>query len=238
MASAKQAGDKKGPAQKSAGQKGGDKKTSEKKGTDIRGGDEAPSASPTTAPRLKTQYQQQVVPALQKEFGYKNVMQVPRVEKVVINMGVGAAGQTGGDSKILDGAVSDLMAITGQRPAITRAKKSIANFRLREGARIGAKVTLRGPRMFEFLDRLFNVALPRVRDFGGINPNSFDGRGNFAMGMKEQLTFPEIVYDRVDRVRGMDIIIVTTANSDAEARSLLKNMGLPFRGERPGERSL
>ena len=223
---------------KVGGQKPADKASGGRKGGEIRGGEENPVASPSSPPRLKENYRNQVVPALQKEFGYKNIMQVPRVEKVVINMGVGAAGQTGGDSKILDGAVSDLMAITGQRPAITRAKKSIANFRLREGARIGAKVTLRGPRMFEFLDRLFNVALPRVRDFGGINPNSFDGRGNFAMGMKEQLTFPEIVYDRVDRVRGMDIIIVTTAKSDAEARSLLKNMGLPFRGERAGERAL
>ncbi|MBV9850537.1 MAG: 50S ribosomal protein L5 [Armatimonadetes bacterium] len=229
--------EKKTGGQKPAAPKGGEKKAGAAKGGEIRGGEQAPVASPKTPPRLKTHYQQQAVPAMQKEFGYKNVMQVPRLEKVVINMGVGAAGQTGGDPKILDGAVSDLMTITGQRPAITRAKKSIANFRLREGQRIGAKVTLRGPRMYEFLDRLFNIALPRVRDFGGINPNSFDGRGNFAMGLKEQLTFPEIVYDRVDRVRGMDIIIVTTAKSDAEARSLLKNMGLPFRGDRPGERA-
>ena len=187
-------------------------------------------------PTLKKKYQDEVVPALQKEFGYKNVMQVPRIEKVVLNMGVGAAGQTGGDAKKLDGAVADLATITGQKPAITRAKKSIANFRLRQGARIGAKVTLRGARMYEFLDRLLNIALPRVRDFGGINPNSFDGRGNFAMGLKEQLTFPEIVYDKVDQVRGMDIIIVTTATSDAEARSLLKAVGVPFRGEKQGER--
>ena len=164
-------------------------------------------------PTLKKKYQDEIVPSLQKEFGYKNIMQVPRIEKVVLNMGVGAAGQTGGDAKKLDGAVSDLATITGQKPAVTRAKKSIANFRLRQGARIGAKVTLRGARMYEFLDRLLNVALPRVRDFGGINPNSFDGRGNFAMGLKEQLTFPEIVYDKVDKVRGMDIIIVTTAPS-------------------------
>ena len=191
----------------------------------------------TTQPRMKSLYQQEVIPALQKEFGYKNIMQVPRLEKVVINMGVGAAGQTGGDAKILDGAVNDLQTITGQRPVVTRAKKSIANFRLREGARVGTKVTLRGARMYEFLDRLFNVALPRVRDFGGINPNSFDGRGNFAMGLKEQLTFPEIVYDKVDRVRGMDIIIVTNAKTDAESRSLLKALGLPFRGERQGERA-
>jgi len=187
-------------------------------------------------PTLKKKYQDEVVPALQKEFGYKNIMQVPRIEKVVINMGVGAAGQTGGDAKQLDGAVNDLATITGQKPAVTRAKKSIANFRLREGARIGAKVTLRGARMYEFLDRLLNIALPRVRDFGGINPNSFDGRGNFAMGLKEQLTFPEIVYDKVDKVRGMDVIIVTTAPSDAEARSLLKAVGVPFRGEKQGER--
>jgi len=191
----------------------------------------------TTDPRIKVKYRDEVIPALQKEFGYKNVMEVPRLEKIVINMGVGAAGQTGGDAKLLDGAINDILAITGQRPIVTRAKKSIANFRLREGQRIGAKVTLRGARMWEFFDRLVNVALPRVRDFGGINPNSFDGRGNFAMGMKEQLTFPEIVYDKVDKVRGMDIIMVTTANTDAEARSLLKNLGVPFRGERQGERA-
>ncbi len=187
-------------------------------------------------PTLKQKYQDEIVPNLQKEFGYKNIMQVPRLEKIVLNMGVGQAGQTGGDAKQLDGAVSDLATITGQKPAVTRAKKSIANFRLRQGARIGAKVTLRGARMYEFLDRLLNVALPRVRDFGGINPNSFDGRGNFAMGLKEQLTFPEIIYDKVDKVRGMDIIIVTTAPSDAEARSLLKAIGVPFRGEKQGER--
>ena len=192
----------------------------------------------TNVSRLKTKYQEEVIPILQKEFGYKNVMQVPRIEKVVLNMGVGAAGQTGGDAKKLDGAVADLATITGQKPAVTRAKKSIANFRLRQGARIGAKVTLRGARMYEFLDRLLNIALPRVRDFGGINPNSFDGRGNFAMGLKEQLTFPEIVYDKVDAVRGMDIIIVTNAESDAEARSLLKAVGVPFRGEKQGERLL
>ena len=195
-------------------------------------------ANEREVPRLKKTYQEEIVPRLQKEFGYKNVMQVPRIEKVVLNMGVGGAGQTGGDAKLLDGAVSDLATITGQKPAVTRAKKSIANFRLREGARIGAKVTLRGARMYEFLDRLLNVALPRVRDFGGINPNSFDGRGNFAMGMKEQLTFPEIVYDKVDKVRGMDIIIVTTAKTDAEARSLLKAVGVPFKGEKQGERLL
>jgi large subunit ribosomal protein L5 len=187
---------------------------------------------------MKSLYQEKAIPALQKEFGYKNIMQVPRLEKVVVNMGVGAAGQTGGDAKLLDGAVSDLATITGQRPVVTRAKKSIANFRLRQGARVGAKVTLHGTRMYEFLDRVFNVALPRVRDFGGISQNSFDGRGNFALGMKEQLTFPEIEYDKVDRVRGMDIIIVTNAKTDVEARSLLKALGVPFRGERQGERAL
>jgi large subunit ribosomal protein L5 len=180
-------------------------------------------------PRLKKQYQDEVVPALVKQFNYKNVMQAPRIEKVIVNMGVGQAGQTGGDPKLLDNAIRDLTAITAQKPAVTKAKKSVANFKLRAGARIGAKVTLRGARMYEFLDRLFNITLPRVRDFQGINPNSFDGRGNFAMGMKEQLTFPEIVYDKVDKIRGMDIIIVTTAPTDQEARYLLQQMGLPFR---------
>jgi large subunit ribosomal protein L5 len=147
-------------------------------------------------------------------------------------MGVGIAGQTGGDSKQLDGAVRDMTIISGQKPTVTRSKKSIANFRLRAGVPIGCKVTLRGARMYEFMDRLFNTSLPRVRDFTGINPNSFDGRGNFATGLKEQLIFPEIVYDQIDKIRGMDIIIVTSAQTDAEARSLLKYMGLPFRGER------
>lgn len=180
-------------------------------------------------PRLKEQYQKTTLPALMKEFGYKNIMQAPRLEKVVINMGVGQAGQTGGDPKLLDNAIRDLTTIAGQKPVVTRAKKSVANFKLREGARIGAKVTLRGTRMYEFLDRLFNLTLPRVRDFQGINPNSFDGRGNFAMGMKEQLVFPEIEYDKIDRLRGMDIIIVTTAKTDAESRYLLQQLGLPFR---------
>jgi large subunit ribosomal protein L5 len=180
-------------------------------------------------PRLKERYQNEVIPALVKEFNYENVMQAPKIEKVVVNMGVGQAGQTGGDPKLLDNAIRDLTLITGQKPAVTRAKKSVANFKLREGARVGAKVTLRGARMYEFLDRLFNITLPRVRDFQGISPNAFDGRGNFAMGMREQLTFPEIEYDKVDKIRGMDIIIVTTAESDAEARFLLQQMGLPFR---------
>jgi large subunit ribosomal protein L5 len=182
--------------------------------------------------RLKDKYVQEVIPALQKEFGYTNTMQVPKVVKVVVNMGVGIAGQTGGDAKVLDNAVSDLTIITGQKPMVTYSKKAIANFKLRAGVRVGAKVTLRSDQMYEFLDRLFNVSLPRVRDFGGINPNSFDGRGNFAMGLKEQLIFPEIVYDKIDRIRGMDIIIVTSAKSDAEAKQLLKLLGLPFRADR------
>ena len=182
--------------------------------------------------RLKEKYLKEAVPALQKEFGYKNVMQIPKLEKVVVNMGVGLAGQTGGDPKLLDKAIEDLEIIVGQKAVITRARKSIANFKLREGSKVGAKVTLRGQIMYEFLDRLFNTALPRVRDFGGVNPNSFDGRGNFAMGLKEQLIFPEIVYDQIDKLRGMDIIICTSAQTDAEARSLLRALGMPFRGDR------
>lgn len=187
-------------------------------------------------PRLKERYEKEVVPSLVKQFGYANVMQAPRLEKVVLNMGVGQAGQTGGDPKLLDNAIRDLTAITGQKPAVTRAKKSVANFKLRAGARIGAKVTLRGARMWEFLDRLCNITLPRVRDFQGVNPNSFDGRGNFAMGLKEQITFPEINYDHVDKLRGMDIIITTTARTDAEARYLLHHLGMPFRSTaNPGQ---
>jgi large subunit ribosomal protein L5 len=175
---------------------------------------------------MKERYRNQVVPTLMKEFEYRNVMQVPRLEKVVVNMGVGTAVQ---DPKTLDGAVKDMTTITGQKPVITRAKRSIAAFKIREGMRIGCKVTLRGERMYEFLDKLFNVTLPRVRDFQGISPNSFDGRGNFAMGMREQLTFPEIEYDKVDRTRGMDIIITTSARTDEEARALLRHLGVPFR---------
>lgn len=182
-------------------------------------------------PRLKTHYQQQVVPALQKQFGYKNAMQIPKLERIVINMGVGQAGQTGGDAKLLDNAIRDLTAIAGQKPLVTTAKKSVANFRLREGAKIGCKVTLRGAMMYEFLDRLVNITLPRVRDFQGVNPNSFDGRGNYAMGMKEQLTFPEIEYDKIDKIRGMDIIFVTSARTDEEGRYLLLQMGMPFRSQ-------
>ncbi|MEN6371192.1 MAG: 50S ribosomal protein L5 [Armatimonadota bacterium] len=176
--------------------------------------------------RMKDKYQKEVVPQLMKTFGYKNIMEVPKMTKVVLNMGVGAAIQ---DSKQLDAAVNDMTMITGQRPIVTKAKKSISNFKIRAGMRIGCKVTLRGDRMWEFLDRLFNVVMPRMRDFMGINPNSFDGRGNFAMGLKEQLVFPEIDYDKVDKTRGMDIIITTTAKTDEEARNLLKSLGMPFR---------
>ena len=176
--------------------------------------------------RMKDRYRNEVVPALMKHFEYKNVMQVPRLEKVVINIGVGQAVQ---DPKLLDNAVRDLTLIAGQKPVVTKAKKSIANFKIRTGMRIGTKVTLRGERMYEFLDKFFNVALPRVRDFGGVSPSAFDGRGNFAMGMREQLIFPEIEYDKIDRVRGMDVVIATSAKTDEEAKELLKLMGMPFR---------
>ena len=179
--------------------------------------------------RLKETYRSQVAQNLQKQFNYENVMQIPRVEKIIVNMGVGQAGQTGGDAKLLDNAMRDMSIITGQKPAVTRARKSISNFKIRQGNRVGCKVTLRGKIMYEFLDRLVSTALPRVRDFQGINPNSFDGRGNFAMGVREQLIFPEIDYDKIDKVRGMDIIICTSAKSDEEARALLQAMGMPFR---------
>jgi large subunit ribosomal protein L5 len=175
--------------------------------------------------RLKDKYSNEVAQAMMEKFGYTNVMQLPKIEKVVINMGVGEAV---GNPKVLDAAVNDLTMIAGQRPVITRAKKSIAAFKIREGMAIGTKVTLRGERMYQFLDKLFNVALPRVRDFRGVNPGSFDGRGNYTLGVKEQLIFPEIEYDKVDKIRGMDIIIVTTAQTDEEARELLKLMGMPF----------
>lgn len=175
--------------------------------------------------RLKEKYLNEVQPALMQKFGYKNIMQVPKLEKVVINIGLGEAIQ---NSKAVDAAVGDLMAIAGQRPVTTKAKKSIAAFKLRAGMTIGAKVTLRGERMYEFIDRLFNIALPRVRDFRGISDKSFDGRGNYTMGLKEQLIFPEIEYDKIDKVRGMDITFVTTAKNDEEARELLKQMGMPF----------
>ncbi|HWR44400.1 50S ribosomal protein L5 [Sporomusa sp.] len=177
------------------------------------------------ATRLKEKYINEVTQAMMEKFGYKNVMEIPKVEKVVINMGVGEAV---GNPKILDAAVGDMTLIAGQKPVITRAKKSIAAFKIREGMPIGAKVTMRGERMYQFLDKLFNISLPRVRDFRGVNPKSFDGRGNYTMGVKEQLIFPEIDYDKVDKIRGMDIIIVTTAKTDEEARELLRLMGMPF----------
>ena len=175
--------------------------------------------------RLKTQYQQEVAPALMKKFDYKSVMQVPRIDKIVVNVGCGEARE---NAKVLDAVVSDLSTITGQHAVITKAKKSVANFKVREGMPVGAKVTLRGEKMWEFLDRLFNVALPRVRDFRGITPSSFDGRGNYALDIKEQLIFPEIEYDKIDKIRGMDIIICTTAKTDEEARELLSLIGAPF----------
>ena len=175
--------------------------------------------------RLKVKYTEEVAPALMKEFGYKSVMQIPKIDKVVVNVGCGEARE---NAKVLEAVVSDITAITGQKAIITKAKKSVANFKLREGMPVGAKVTLRGDKMWEFLDRLFNVALPRVRDFHGINPNSFDGRGNYALGVKEQLIFPEIEYDKIDKIRGMDVVICTTAKTDEEARSLLEQVGAPF----------
>ena len=175
--------------------------------------------------RLKEQYQNEIVDAMIKKFGYKNIMEVPKLEKVVINMGVGEAKD---NAKLLDSAVADLEKITGQKAVICKAKKSVANFKLREGMPIGCKVTLRGEKMYEFVDRLVNLALPRVRDFRGVNPNAFDGRGNYALGIKEQLIFPEIEYDKVDKVRGMDVIFVTTAKTDEEARELLKQFNMPF----------
>lgn len=176
--------------------------------------------------RLKEKYNDEVVKAMMQKFGYKNIMEVPKLEKVIINIGVGEAIQ---NSKALDAAVGDLTTITGQRPVITKAKKSIAAFKLRQGMKIGCKVTLRGERMFHFVDKLFNVALPRVRDFRGVSPKSFDGRGNYSMGLREQLIFPEIEYDKIDKTRGMDIIFVTTAKTDEEAKELLRLMGMPFR---------
>ena len=175
--------------------------------------------------RLKEAYYETVVDAMTKKFGYKNVMEVPKLEKIVINMGVGEAKE---NPKVLENAVSDMEIITGQKAVLTKAKKSIANFKIREGMAIGCKVTLRGEKMYEFLDRLVNLALPRVRDFRGVNPNGFDGRGNYALGIKEQIIFPEIEYDKVDKVRGMDIVFVTTAKSDEEARELLAQFNMPF----------
>ena len=175
--------------------------------------------------RLKEYYQKEAAPALMKKFSYKSVMQIPKLEKIVVNVGAGEAKE---NPKVIDAVIADLSAITGQRPMICTSKKSVANFKVRAGMKIGAKVTLRGDRMYEFLDRLFNVALPRVRDFRGISPDSFDGRGNYNMGVKEQLIFPEIEYDKVDQVRGMDICFVTSAKTDEESRELLKLLGAPF----------
>ena len=175
--------------------------------------------------RLKDQYQNEIVDALTKKFGYKNIMEVPKLDKIVVNMGVGEAKE---NAKLLEAAVKDLETITGQKAVTTKAKNSVANFKIREGMPIGCRVTLRGEKMYEFLDRLVNLALPRVRDFRGINPNAFDGRGNYALGIKEQLIFPEIEYDKVDKVRGMDVIFVTTAKTDEEGRELLTQFGMPF----------
>ncbi|NPV27004.1 MAG: 50S ribosomal protein L5 [Firmicutes bacterium] len=177
-------------------------------------------------PRLKEKYQNDVAAAMMKKFGYKNIMQIPKLEKVVINMGVGEAIQ---NPKALDAAVSDLTKISGQKPIVTKAKKSIAGFKLRAGMSIGCKVTLRGSRMYEFVDKLINVALPRVRDFRGVSPKGFDGRGNYTLGLREQLIFPEIEYDKIDKLRGMNVVFVTTAKTDEEARELLRLLGMPFR---------
>ena len=175
--------------------------------------------------RLKVKYTEEIAPALFKQFGYKSTMQVPKIDKIIVNVGCGEARE---NPKVLDAVARDLGAITGQKAVITKAKKSIANFKLREGMPVGCKVTLRGDKMWEFLDRLFNVALPRVRDFRGSNPNAFDGRGNYALGIKEQLIFPEIEYDKIDKIRGRDIVICTTANTDEEAKALLTAVGAPF----------
>ncbi|MBP3486871.1 MAG: 50S ribosomal protein L5 [Roseburia sp.] len=175
--------------------------------------------------RLKEQYQNEIVDAMIKKFGYKNIMEVPKLDKIVVNMGVGEAKE---NAKLLEAAIKDMEAITGQKAVATKAKNSVANFKIREGMAIGCKTTLRGEKMYEFMDRLINLALPRVRDFRGVNPNAFDGRGNYALGIKEQLIFPEIEYDKVDKVRGMDIIFVTTAKTDEEARELLAQFNMPF----------
>ena len=175
--------------------------------------------------RMREIYSKEIAPAMQKKFGYKNVMQIPKLEKIVVNMGVGEEKE---NSTILEAAARDMEIITGQKPVLTKAKKSVANFKIREGMAIGCKVTLRGDKMYEFADRLINLALPRVRDFRGVNANAFDGRGNYALGIREQLIFPEIEYDKIDKVRGMDVIFVTTANTDEEARELLTLFGIPF----------
>ncbi len=178
--------------------------------------------------RLKDKYTAEVAPALMKQFSYKSPMQIPRLDKIVVNVGCGEARD---NAKVIDAVVNDISTITGQKPVVTHARKSVANFKLREGMPVGVKVTLRADRMWEFLDRLFNIALPRVRDFRGISPNAFDGRGNYALGLKEQLIFPEIEYDKIDKIRGMDIIMVTTAQTDEEAKALLEMLGAPFARE-------
>lgn len=188
--------------------------------------EETNGVEPGYVPRLLRKYREEVVPALMKRFGYKNIHQVPKLTKIVINMGVGDALR---DAKLLDAAVEDLATIAGQRPAITRAKKSVASFKVRKGMAIGCMVTLRGPRMYEFFDRLANVAIPRIRDFRGLSPHSFDGRGNYSLGIKEQIVFPEIDYDKVVKIRGMDITIATSAKTDEEALELLRGLGLPIR---------
>jgi large subunit ribosomal protein L5 len=187
---------------------------------------ESPTSAAATAPRLKTRYREEILPALQAEFEIKNVMQVPGLTKIVVNMGVGEAAR---DSKLIEGAIKDLTAITGQKPLVTKARKSIAQFKLREGMPIGAHTTLRGDRMWEFLDRLLSIALPRIRDFRGLSPKQFDGRGNYTFGLNEQSMFHEIDQDRIDRVRGMDITVVTTATNDDEGRALLRLLGFPFK---------
>lgn len=201
------------------------------KGAEGQGGPsvQASGGKPTRRaepPKLKGRYHEEIVPKLKERFSYENPMRVPRLVKCVVSMGVGAALQ---DSKLLDGAVRDMTLITGQKPEITEARKSISNFKVRAGNKIGCRVTLRGDRMYDFLDKLFNVALPRVRDFGGVSPDAFDGRGNFSLGLKEQLVFPEIDYDDIDRIRGMNVAVVTTAETDEEGRALLQALGCPFR---------
>ncbi len=206
------------------------KKEKESKGGPALEVDATPHASSKTKARLRDHYQKNVIPALIRDFSYKNVMAVPKIEKVSINIGMGEAT---GNQKLIDGAVQELATIAGQKPVITKAKKSIAAFKLREGMNIGCMVTLRGDRMYEFLDRLMAVALPRVRDFRGVNPKSFDGRGNYTLGVKDQLIFPEIDYNKVEKTKGMNITIQTTAKSDAEGLALLKHMGMPFTGHKP-----
>ena len=208
--------------------------------SDAQAVEEAPAGGPSTngrrnggtpadsyVPRMKQKYTEEVVPALMKEFDYSNIMQVPRIVKVIINIGMGSEARE--NAKSLDNAVGDICIITGQKALITRAKKSIAQFKLREGNPIGVMVTLRGPRMYDFLDKLFNIALARVRDFSGVSTKSFDGRGNFTLGLREQLIFPEIEYDRIDKIRGMEVVIVTTARNDEEGRALLQHLGMPFK---------